>query len=96
MAGQVYATGSLGGNFSLPYLTKLLRYYAQPQSRFRQACDVKEAIGKGAGDNFQWDIISNIATQGTTLNETDTIPSSNFTATKGSCTVYEFGELLAA
>jgi N4-gp56 family major capsid protein len=59
--------------------------------RFRQACDVKEAIGTGKGNSFQWDIIANVATQGTTLTETSTIPATNFTITKGTCTVYEFG-----
>lgn len=87
MAGQVYATDTLGGNFSLPYLTDVLRYAAQPLSRFRQVCDVKEAIGKGKGDTFQWNIVANIATAGTVVAETDTIPSSSFTLTKGSCTV---------
>ena len=91
MAGQEYGTASIGGNLSLPYLTDWLRYVAQPLTRFRQVCDVKEAIGTGKGNTFQFDIIANIATQGTTLTETDTMPATNFTITKGSCTVYEFG-----
>ena len=91
MAGQEYGTATLGGNLTLTYLTDWLRYVAQPLNRFRQVCDVKEAIGTGKGNTFNWDIIANIATQGTTLAETDTMPASNFTITKGTCVVYEFG-----
>lgn len=89
--GQEWGTASLGGNLAQAYLTKWLRYTAQPLMRFRQVCDVKEAIGTGKGDTFNWDIVANIATQGTTLTETSTMPSSNFTVTKGTCVVYEFG-----
>lgn len=91
MAGQEYGTASLGGNFSTSYLTDWLRYVAQPMQRFRQVCDVKEAIGTKKGNTFNWDIIANIGTQGTTLTETATMPASNFTVTKGTCVVYEMG-----
>ena len=91
MAGQEYGTASIGGNLSMPYLTDWLRYVSQPMTRFRQLCDVKEAIGTGKGNTFHWDQIANIATQGTTLVETDTMPASNFTVTKNTCIVYEFG-----
>lgn len=89
--GQEWGTASLGGNLAQAYLTKWLRYVAQPMTRFRQLCDVKEAIGTGKGDTFNYDIIANIATQGTTLTETSTMPASNFTVTKGTCVCYEFG-----
>src|SRR5574341_2540658 len=91
MAGQEYGTASIGGNFSTAYLTDWLRYVAQPLTRFRQLCDVKEAIGTKKGNTFNFDIVANIATQGTTLTETATIPASQFTVTKGTCVVYEFG-----
>jgi N4-gp56 family major capsid protein len=89
--GQEYGTASLGGALSQAYLTDWLRYVSQPMTRFRQLCDVKEAIGTGKGNTFNWDQIANIATQGTTLVETDTVPASNFTVTKNTCIVYEFG-----
>jgi len=91
MAGQVWGTDSLGGNLAQDYLTKYLRYVAQPLTRFRQICDVKEAIGKKRGDTFNWDVIANIGTAGGTLTETSVIPSAEFTVTKGTGTVYEFG-----
>lgn len=50
MAGQVYVTSTLGGNWSQPYLSERLRHNAQPMFRFRQFTDVREAIGKNRGD----------------------------------------------
>jgi N4-gp56 family major capsid protein len=38
-----------------------------------------------------WNVFSDIATQGTTLNETDTMPESNFTITQGTLTITEAG-----
>ena len=91
MAGQVWGTANLGGNLALPYLTDWFRTVAQPLTRFRQLCDIKEAIGKRKGESFQWEIFANIATQGTTLTETNAMPTSSFTMTLGSCTLTEFG-----
>ncbi len=56
MAGQVYAVNTLGGNWSVPYLTDNLRHAAQPSFFFRQFLDVHEAIGKKQGDTFHWDL----------------------------------------
>ncbi len=50
MSGQLWITSSLGGDMYSPKLSKKLRYQAQPLMRFRQFCDVKEALGKGSGD----------------------------------------------
>jgi N4-gp56 family major capsid protein len=90
MAGQLWATGTLGGNLAQPYLTKWLRTVSQPLMRFRQVCDIKEAIGKHQGDTFNWDIIADIASAGGTLAETDTVPQTNFTVTKGTLSVTEY------
>lgn len=88
---QYYGTATLGGNLSPVTLSKMLRVVAQPMLRMRQLCDVKEAFGTRKGGTFNWDIISNVATQGTTLTETSTMPASNFTVTLGTLTVEEFG-----
>jgi hypothetical protein len=79
MAGQQYSTSSLGGYLSQPYLTQRLRAQAQPQFRFRQFVDVKESIGKNRGDTWLFDKRGNVATQGTVLAETNTMPQTNFT-----------------
>jgi len=93
MAGQVWATDSLGGYLSAQNLSRKLRYELKTTCRFRQFCDVKDANqqGRKRGDTFHWDIISKIATAGGTLVETNTIPSSNFTVVQGTLTITEAG-----
>lgn len=91
MAGQQYSTSSLGGFLSQPYLTQRLRAQAQPQFRFRQFVDVKEAIGKNRGDTWLYDKRGNVATQGTVLSETNTMPQTNFTIGQGTGIVVEYG-----
>ena len=60
--GQNYTTGSLGADTSLPYLTSWFRQVAQPLMRFRNLCDIKEAIGTRKGNTFSWDIVANVGT----------------------------------
>lgn len=91
MAGQQYSTSSLGGYLSQPYLTQKLRSVAQPMFRFRQFVDVKEAIGKNRGNTWLYDKISNVATQGGTLVETNTIPQTNYTVLQGTGSITEYG-----
>lgn len=93
MAGQEWGTGSVGGNLAQAYLTKWLRTVAQPMFRFRNLCDVKEAIGKHRGDTFNWDKIANVATGGayTGIAEGSVMPTDNFTVTKGTATITEYG-----
>lgn len=93
MAGQLWATGSLGGYFYSLNLSNELREAVQPMIKFRQFADVKDATqqGKKKGESFTWDVVSNIATQGTTLTETNTMPESNFTITQGTLTITEAG-----
>lgn len=92
MAGQFYSVGSLGGLTSQPYLSDRVRGLAQPMFKFRQFIDVKEAIGKGRGDTWLFDKTSNVATQGGTLIETNTIPETNFTVVQGTGTITEYGD----
>jgi N4-gp56 family major capsid protein len=91
--GQVWATNSLGGFMYSDNLSKELRMAVQPLCKFRQFCDVKDAAmqGKSKGDTFHWNVYSDIATQGTKLTETTTMPESNFTITQGTLTITEFG-----
>jgi len=90
MAGQQYSTSSLGGYLSQPYLTQRLRAVAQPQFRFRQFLDVKEQIGKNRGDTWLYDKRGNVATQGTILAETNTIPQTNFIVGQGTGQIVEY------
>jgi len=94
--GQLWATNSLGGYLSAKNLDKKLRTANQPLAKFRQFSEVQNAIGKHVGQTFTWDIISNVATQGGTLVETNTMPETNFTITQGTLTVTEAGKSIAA
>jgi N4-gp56 family major capsid protein len=74
-----------------PNLSRKLRTALQPMVRFRQFCDAREAFGKGKGDTFNWNVFSDVADQGGTLNETDVMPETNFTVTQSSLMVTEYG-----
>lgn len=94
MAGQIWATNSLGGFLFSQNLSKKLREALQPMVKFRQFCDAKDAtalVDKGKGATFNWDVVSNVATQGGTLVETNTMPETNFTITQGTLTITEYG-----
>ena len=91
MAGQVWQTDALGGFMWAPNLSRKLRTALQPMVRFRQYCDVREAFGKGKGEQYAWDIYSDVATQGGTINETDVMPETNFTITQQTLIVNEYG-----
>lgn len=93
MGGQVWATNSLGGYMYALNLSKRLRMAVQPLIKFRQFCDVKDATQQGLkkGDTFHWNIYADVATQGTKLTETKTMPETNFTITQGTLTIDEYG-----
>ena len=90
--GQLWVTDSLGGFMSSLRLSKILRNAVQPTVKFRQFCDARDASmdGLGKGATFHWNVFSDIATQGTTVLETDTTPESNFTILQGTLTITEF------
>jgi N4-gp56 family major capsid protein len=93
MSQQLWAVNTLGGYFYSLNLSKELRQALQPMVKFRQFCDVKDASqqGKGKGNTFTWDVVSNVVTQGNTLTETNTMPETNFTITQGTLTITEYG-----
>ena len=91
MSGQVWQTNSLGGYMWSPNLSRKLRTALQPMVRFRQFCDAREAFGKGKVDTFNWNVYSDVAAQGGTLNELDIMPETNFTIAQSSLTVTEYG-----
>lgn len=93
MAGQLWVTNSLGGYMYSDKLSKVLRMAVQPLVKFRQFCDVKDAAaqGKKKGELFTWNVYKDVATQGTTLVETSTMPETNFTITQGTLTMTEYG-----
>ena len=93
MAGQVWGTAADGGYMYSDELSTILRMEVQPQTRYRQHCDAKDAMDKGysAGDKFHWNVYSDVATQGEALTEGTAIPETKFTITQGELTVTEYG-----
>lgn len=72
-------------------LSDILRTAVQPLCKFRQFCDAKDFTDKGLhkGQFFTWNVYNDVATQGTTVTETSTVPVTNFTIAQGSGTVLE-------
>jgi len=94
MAGQIWATNSLGGYMYSDNLSEKLRFAVQQMTKFRQFCDAKDASlqTKKHGDTFHWDIYQDIAVPAaSTLVETSTVPESNFTIVQGTLTITEAG-----
>lgn len=91
MAGQLWAVNSLGGFFYSLNLSDELRQALQPEARFRQFCDARDAGGKNKGQTFTWDTVQNVAAAGGTLVETATMPETNFTILQGTLTITEYG-----
>ena len=93
MAGQLWAVNSLGGYMYSLELSDILRTAVQPLCKFRQFSDAKDFTDKGLhkGQLFTWNVYNDVATQGTILTETSTIPQTNFTIAQGTGTVTELG-----
>jgi N4-gp56 family major capsid protein len=93
MAGQVWAVNSLGGFMYSRQLSNVLRMAVQPLVKFRQFADVRDASqqGKKKGDIFTWDVFSDVVTAGGIIQETNTMPETNFTITQGTLTISEAG-----
>ena len=93
MAGQVWAVNSLGGYLYSRQLSNVLRMTVQPLVKFRQFADVHDISqqGKKKGDVFTWDVVSDVATAGQVLIETNTMPETNITITQGTLTITEAG-----
>jgi hypothetical protein len=93
MAGQVWETNTAGGFMYSGELSDVLRNALQPMTRFVQHCDADDFTDKGlhAGDAFQWNVYSDVATQGGRIDENERMPETGFTITQGSGVIYEFG-----
>jgi hypothetical protein len=93
MTGQVWAVASEGGYLYSDELSKTLRRQVQPLTKFRQLCDAEDGTEKGLtrGELFNWNVYSNVGTQGRRLTENQTMPETGFTILQHSLTVYEAG-----
>jgi N4-gp56 family major capsid protein len=93
MAGQIWSQNTAGGYFYSKQLSDVLRNDVQPLVKFRQFCDVLDQgqQGKHRGQTFTWDVVSDLATPGGVLTETNTMPETGFTVSQGTLTVTELG-----
>ena len=93
MAGNIWATGSLGGFFHAENLSDELRMSLQPELRFTQFADIQDASQQGLhkGSTFHWDVVLDVADASGTLVETNTMPESNLTIVQGTLTLNEYG-----
>lgn len=89
--GQLWITSSLGGYLGNKKLSRTIRHAAQPLQKFRQFCNIKESLGKNKNDLIFFDKISNVASPGGTLVETNTMPETQVTIQTGTILVTEFG-----
>lgn len=91
MAGQVWATNTLGGYMSSQKLSKVLRHAVKPMTKYRQLTKPEDGVGKNKGEIFHWNVYSRAVTKGGAINENSTMPETNFTITQGSLTIGEYG-----
>jgi len=93
MAGQLWAVSALGGYMYTDELTNVMRTALQPIVRFRNFCDAKDATDKGLGKGelFSWNVYSDVATGGDSLDEQVAMPETNYTITQGTLTITEYG-----
>jgi len=97
MSGQVWETNTAGGYSYSGELSDTLRNALQPMTRFVQHCEADDFTDKGlhAGDAFQWNVYSDVSTQGGRLVENQRMPETGFTISQKSGTIYEFGNSVA-
>ncbi len=93
MAGQLWAVNALGGFMYTDELTNVMRTALQPIVRFRNFCDAKDATDKGLGKGelFHWNVYSDVADGGGSLDENEVMPETNYTITQGQLTITEYG-----
>jgi N4-gp56 family major capsid protein len=93
MAGQLWSIPTEGGYMYSDELSDVLRQQVQPLTKMRQLCDAEDGSKKGLnrGDKYNWDVYSNLGTQGRRLDESAPVPETGFTIIQHQLTVYEAG-----
>ena len=93
---QLWKVDTLGGFMYSDVLSDTLRTSLQPLSRFRMMCDVQDAKEKGTGELYNWNVYSDVKSQGGELNEEQDMPETNYTITQETLKVTEYGKSFAA
>lgn len=89
MATQLWSAGS--GFYASTKLSEKLRHAVQPLVRFRQFCDIEEAIGANAGDKLSFNVYGKVANNGGALAENAVMPETTFPIQQVTVTVNEYG-----
>jgi N4-gp56 family major capsid protein len=89
---QLWSAG--GGYYASAKLSEKLRYALQPLVRFRQFCDIEEAVGQNAGDKLTFNIYGKVATRGGKIAENAKMPETTFPVVQVTVTMDEFGNSL--
>lgn len=90
---QWYFQANKAGYLHPQKMSSKLRYYLTPKLRFRQFCDLKEALGKNSGDSVDFNIVTNVTSGANVMGirEKDNMPETGFRVKQGSVCVVEFG-----
>lgn len=93
MTGQVWSVPADGGYLYSDELSTILRQQVQPLTKFRQLCDAEDGTQKGLnrGEFFNWNVFSNVGTQGRRLAENQTMPETGFSILQHQLKVTEAG-----
>lgn len=80
------------GYMASDILSENWRTSLQPLTRFRQFCDVEEAVGKNNGEKFTWTVYGDTVDSGSrTLQESQPMPTTSFPVFQGEVTMTEAG-----
>jgi len=90
MANELIWTSQSGYLYSAE-LNKRFQKQAQPLTKFRQFCAIKEAFGKGKGETVNWLKVSNASAMGRVLSETEKMPETTAPLALGTVSVDEYG-----
>jgi len=93
MTGQDWTVATEGGYMYSDELSNTLRQQVQPLTKFRQLCDAQDGSEKGLnrGEKFNWNVYSNVGSQGRRLAENLPMPETGFTILQHQLTVTEAG-----
>jgi hypothetical protein len=93
MTGQIWSVPAEGGYLYSDELSTVLRQQVQPLTKFRQLCDAEDGTQKGLnrGEFFNWNVFSNVGTQGRRLAENQTMPETGFSILQHQLKVTEAG-----
>ena len=92
MTGQLWSSDASGGFLYSDNLSEYLRMELQPRTKFRNLADAKDdALGLHKGDNYNWNVYSNLETRGGPILEGQRMPETQFSIQQRSLTIGEFG-----